>query len=81
MHLAEISNVVAPRAHAAMVLDGRATISPVLDIPAKITLVRLPPYVLELNPMENVRADLRANNLAVAVFDDYDDIVERSGDA
>ena len=82
MHLAEISKVVAPGAHAALVLDGAGYhVAAALDIPANITLVRLPPYAPELNPMENVWAYLRANKLAVTVFDDYDDIVERSCDA
>jgi len=79
MHLAEISKVVAPGAHAALVLDGAGYhVAAALDIPANITLIPLPPYSPDFNPMENVRADLRANKLAVSVFDDYDDIVERS---
>ncbi|MFV0293668.1 MAG: IS630 family transposase, partial [Paracoccus sp. (in: a-proteobacteria)] len=35
------------------------------------------PYAPELNPVENVRAWLRANRLAISVFDTYDDIVAR----
>jgi len=34
-----------------------------------------PPYSPELNPVENVWAYLRANKLAITVFDTYDDIV------
>ena len=34
-----------------------------------------PPYSL-LNPVENVWAYLRANKLAITVFDTYDDIVD-----
>ncbi|WP_187293171.1 transposase [Octadecabacter arcticus] len=38
-----------------------------LQVPDKITLVKLPPYSPELNPMENVWAYLRANKLAITV--------------
>ena len=46
-------------------------------------LLTLPPYSPDpgssprqaLNPVENVWAYLRANKLAITVFDDYDDIV------
>ena len=36
----------------------------------------LPPYSPELNPVENVWQYLRANRLAISVFDDYDAIVD-----
>ena len=35
------------------------------------TLLKLPPYSPELNPMENVWAYLRANKLAISVFDNW----------
>ncbi|MCZ0964004.1 hypothetical protein OU682_20640 [Paracoccus sp. EF6] len=41
----------------------------------------LPPYAPELNPVENIWAYLRANRLAISVFDTYDDIVDRCCDA
>jgi transposase len=34
--------------------------------------MRLPPYAPELNSIENVWAYLRANKLAISVFDTYD---------
>ena len=34
------------------------------------------PYSPELNPVENVWAYLRANKLAISVFDSYDDILD-----
>jgi hypothetical protein len=40
-----------------------------------ISLLHLPPYAPELNPVENVWADLRANKLAITVFDSYDTIL------
>ena len=35
----------------------------------------------ELNPMENVWAYLRANKLAISVFDNYEQIVDRCCEA
>ena len=39
-------------------------------------MLTLPPYSPELNPVENVWAYLRANTLAITVFDTNDDIVD-----
>ena len=47
-----------------------------LNIPANMTLLPLPPYSPELNPMENVWAYVRQNKLCATVWDSYDDIVE-----
>lgn len=75
-HLAEISCTVAPHAHAILVLDGAGWHGAKhLLVPDNITLLHLPPYAPELNPVENVWAYLRANKLAITVFDTYDDIV------
>ena len=50
-------------------------------MPANITLLPLPPYSPELNPVENVWAFLRANKLSNRVFDTYDAIVDACCDA
>ena len=42
-----------------------------LRVPANITLLPLPPYAPELNPMENVWTYLRANKLCNLVWDSY----------
>ena len=52
-----------------------------LVVPDNISLVLLPPYSPELNPVENVWQYLRANWLAISVFDDYDAIVDACCDA
>jgi transposase len=76
-HLAEIAGAVAPDAHAVLVLDGAGWHGAhALVVPDNISLVTLPPYSPELNPVENVWQYLRANWLAISVFDDYDAIVE-----
>jgi len=41
----------------------------------------LPPYAPGLNPVENIRAYLRANKLAISVFETYDQIVDACGEA
>jgi transposase len=47
-----------------------------LDVPDNITLLTLPPYAPELNPVENIWAYLRANKLAISVFETYDEVVD-----
>ncbi len=76
LHLKEIGRTVAPTAHAVLVLDGAGWhTSAALEVPANITLLRLPPYAPELNPVENVWEFLRKNHLALRVHDDYEAIV------
>ena len=77
-HLGEISRTVAEGAHAIVVLDGAGWHgAKALCVPDNITLLPLPPYAPELNPIENVWAYLRANRLAISVFETYEDIVTR----
>lgn len=47
-----------------------------LSVPDNVTLLRLPPYAPELNPIENVWEYLRGNKLSRSVWESYDDIVE-----
>jgi len=82
LHLTAIGRKVAAGSHAALVLDSAGYhIAAALSIPENVTLVRLPPYAPELNPIENVWEYLRGNKLAITVFDDYDDIVDKTCDA
>ena len=54
-HLAEICRTVDDGAHAVLVLDGAGRHgSNALCVPYNITLLPLPPYAPELNPIENV---------------------------
>jgi hypothetical protein len=46
-----------------------------LKLPDNITLVSLPPYAPELNPMENVWDYLRGNELSHLVWDSYEAMV------
>ena len=77
-HLKEISTQVAPGAHAALVCDGAGwhQMGETLQVPDNITLIPLPPYAPELNPMENVWEYLRGNELCRLVWNTYDAIVQ-----
>jgi len=83
LHLTEISATVVDGAHAVLVVDGAGwhKIGGTLRVPSNITLLLLPPYSPELNPVENVWAYLRGNKLSNRVFDSYDAIVEACCDA
>lgn len=82
LHLADIGREVASGAHAVLVLDGAGFhIAASLKIPDNITLLKLPSYSPELNPVENIWEYLRGNILSNAVFDDYDHVVAACCDA
>jgi len=78
IHLQEISTQVAPGAHALLVCDraGWHATSKGLLTPANMTLLPLPAYAPELNPMENVWDYLRSNKLCNLVWNSYDAIVQ-----
>jgi transposase len=83
LHLAEISSQVAPGAHAVVVMDGAGwhRRGAALKVPRNITPLLLPSYAPELNPVENVWAFLRSNNLSNRVFDTCDSILDACADA
>lgn len=78
LHLKEISTQVAPSAHALLVCDGAGwhQRGDKLIVPDNITLLSLPAYSPELNPMENVWDYLRQNKLCATVWDNEDEIAE-----
>ena len=60
LFLAELSRALPAGTHAALVLDGAGWhVSPDLKVPTNLTLIRLPPYSPELNPVERVWEHLR----------------------
>ncbi|SFK95537.1 transposase, partial [Falsiroseomonas stagni] len=52
-----------------------------LQVPENISLLPLPPYSPELNPVENVWQFLRQNQLSNRVYETYDAIVDACCDA
>jgi hypothetical protein len=82
LHLAEIGRHVAAGAHALVVLDGAGWHGAGdLTVPDNLTLLPLPSYSPELNPVENVWGYLRQNKLGHRVRDGYDAIVATCRDA
>lgn len=83
LHLAEISANVADGAYAVLVVDGAGwhKVGGTLRVPANVSLLLLPPYSPELNPVENVWAFLRGNKLSNQVFETYNAIVDACCDA
>ena len=77
-HLAEISAHVLPGRHAVLTLDGAGwhQSGGRLKVPDNISLLHLPPYAPELNPVENVWEYLRQNWLSHRVWESYDAIVD-----
>ena len=82
LHLREISQTVAPGAHAVLIMDqaGWHT-SGKLDVPGNITILTLPPRSPELNPVKNIWQFMRDNWLSNRIFGSYDEIVSLCCDA
>lgn len=77
-HLAEIATQVTPGSHAVLILDGAGwhQTGGELKLPDNISILHLPPYCPELNPVENIWQYLRQNYLANRIFNSYNDIVD-----
>ena len=78
LHLAEISRNVTPGNHAIVLLDGAGwhQTGDKLTVPDNISLLKLPAYSPELNPVENIWQFVRDNWLSNRVFKSYDDILD-----
>ena len=78
LHLAEISREVTPGAHAVVVLDGAGWHgTPALRTPENLTLLPLPRYSPELNPVETVWLYLRERWLSHRVLEGgYEAVVD-----
>jgi hypothetical protein len=82
LFLAEFAKTLAPDEHAVMVLDGAGWhCSNALDVPDNITLVPLPPYSPECNPVERIWLFLRERFLSLCVWIDQNAIVDACCDA
>lgn len=75
--LAHFAATRAEDEHAALVLDGAGWhTANDLKVPPNVTLVPLPPYAPELNPVERVWLYLRERHLSHRLLNDYEQIVE-----
>ena len=80
--LDRFSAALAPDEHAAMAVDGAGWhVAHALRIPGNVTLVLLPPYSPELNPVERVWLFLRERHLSHRLLDGYDAILDACCDA
>ena len=80
--LAELSQAVSPGAHAVVLMDkaGWHTAGD-LAVPENLSLVFLPPYSPELNPIERLWLHLRDNRLTHRVFRTTEEIIDGCCDA
>ncbi len=82
LHLVEIVQTVAPRAHAVLLIDQAGWhLSTRLVVPPNITIIALPPKCPECNPLENVWQFMRDNWLSNRVFKSYDNLVDHCCEA
>ncbi len=82
LHLDEISNNVSKGYHAVIVMDGAGWhIATALNIPSNISLMKLPPYSPELNPVEQVFQQLRKLKLSNACYETHEEINQACADA
>ena len=73
---------IADDEHVVMVLDQAGWHgSSALSVPANVTLVPLPPYSPELNPVERVWLYLKERFLSHRLLDDYEAIVDAACNA
>lgn len=77
LFLAQFSRTLPPDEHAVMIWD-RAGFhrSHSLSVPGNITLVQLPPYSPELNPIENLWHYLKSHHWSNRAYDNYDALEE-----
>jgi hypothetical protein len=71
-----VSEDLGPGDHAVLIMDQAGWHkAKALKAPANITILYLPPYSPELNPVENLWGYLRSHYLSNRVFDNYDHLL------
>jgi transposase len=80
--LDQFSRSLAADVHAVLIWDGAGFHrSRDLCVPANITLLTLPPYSPELNPIENLWHYLKSHHWSNRVYEDYDALFDAAEDA
>jgi transposase len=75
--LADFAATIPSDTHAVLVLDGAGWHDPrAVTLPPNLTLVPLPPYSPELNPVERIWLYLRERYLSHRLLADYEAVVE-----
>jgi transposase len=81
-HLALIASATEAGRHAVVVMDGASWHQEYLDKAfPNLSIIHIPPYSPELNPIEQVWSWMRQNEIANRAFSDYDDIVDKCTNA
>ena len=77
-HLEQISKATEQSRHAVVIMDGASWHSDDIGNELNnVSIIKLPPYSPELNPIEQVWSWLRQHYLANQSFNDYDDTVSQ----
>ncbi len=77
-HLRQISAVTEKGRHAVVIMDGASWhTEDIANEFQNLSVIKLPPYSPELNPIEQVWSWLRQHYLANQSFTDYEDIVSK----
>jgi transposase len=75
LFLEQFSQTLAPDEHAAMIWDGAGFhVSRELQVPANVTIIQLPPYSPELNPIENLWHYLKSHFWSNRAYADYEEL-------
>ena len=81
-HLRFISEQAGSQVHVVLVLDQAGWhLSKGLQVPENLTLLYLPPYSPELNPIERLWAFLKSHYLSNRVYEHYDHLFQSCGKA
>jgi transposase len=77
MFLQELSAKLPPDEHAVLIMDqaGWHT-SQRVNMPANITVLLLPPYSPELNPVENLWHYIKSHSLSNRAYEDYEALLD-----
>jgi transposase len=82
LFLEQLSRRLAPGVHAVLLWDGAGYhLGKGLVVPANVSLINLPPYSPELNPVENLWHYLRAHHWSNGVYRDYEALLEAATDS
>jgi transposase len=77
-----LSEELGPLDHAVLIMDQAGWHkSKALHVPENITILYLPPYSPELNPIERLWAYLRSHSLANRAYRDYEHLLEAGSTA
>jgi transposase len=79
LFLEEFSRGLPAQVHAVLIWDGASFhTGSGLVVPSNVSLIQLPPYSPELNPMENLWHYLRAHHWSNRAYRDYDALQEEA---